>query len=113
MGSCGGRRSQLLQVTVVIGPLLALTGIAIQGAWSNSLVLLFVCAFALVWQIAWGMIPWVYPSEIFSTSERDRAMSFAVFTQYGANAVLLSGSCDAGCAKDPWGNLFLRWIQYT
>merc|ERR1712007_271058 len=28
-------------------------------------------------------------SEIFSTSERDRAMSFAVFTQYNANAVLL------------------------
>merc|ERR1712007_384995 len=38
---------------------------------------------------AWGMIPWVYPSEIFSTSERDRAMSLAVFTQYNANAILL------------------------
>jgi len=87
--SIGGRRSQLLQVTAAIGPLLALTGVAIQGNWSNNLVLIFVCAFALIWQMAWGMIPWVYPSEIFSTSERDRAMSFAVFTQYNANAVLL------------------------
>merc|ERR1712176_872594 len=87
--SVGGRRSQLLQVTALIGPLLALTGVAIQGDWPQMLILVFVCAFALIWQMAWGMIPWVYPSEIFSTSERDRAMSFAVFTQYNANAVLL------------------------
>lgn len=39
--------------------------------------------------MAWGMIPWIYPSEIFTTSERDRAVSLAVFTQYGANAMLL------------------------
>lgn len=85
----GGRRSQLKFVTIIIAPLLILTGIAIKMEWSNNVVLALVCSFALIWQLAWGMIPWLYPSEIFSTAERDRAVSLAVFTQYIANAVLL------------------------
>merc|ERR1712176_134668 len=40
-------------------------------------------------QMAWGMIPWIYPSELFTMAERDRATSFAVFFQYTANAVLM------------------------
>ena len=85
----GGRRSQLLNVTSIIGPLLVCTGVGIKFSWNHTLILIMVCAFATIWQMAWGMIPWLYPSEIFSTSERDRAVSLAVFTQYGANAVLL------------------------
>eukprot|EP00928_Gymnodinium_smaydae_P005349 TRINITY_DN11826_c0_g1_i2.p1 TRINITY_DN11826_c0_g1~~TRINITY_DN11826_c0_g1_i2.p1 ORF type:complete len:528 (+),score=84.24 TRINITY_DN11826_c0_g1_i2:134-1717(+) len=85
----GGRRSQLLYVTCCIGPLLVLTGVAIGAGWPNAFTLVSVCLFAIIWQMAWGMIPWVYPSEIFSTAERDRAVSLAVFTQYAANAILL------------------------
>jgi len=85
----GGRRSQLLSVTSVIGPLMFIAGFSIQYAWNQTFTLCVICLYALVWQMAWGMIPWVYPSELFATSERDRAVSLAVFTQYGANAVLL------------------------
>jgi sugar porter (SP) family MFS transporter len=85
----GGRRSQLLSVTSIIGPLMIVAGFSITYAWNQTFTLFVVCLYALVWQMAWGMIPWVYPSEIFATSERDRAVSLAVFTQYGANAVLL------------------------
>merc|ERR1719277_714813 len=35
------------------------------------------------------MIPWVYPSELFTMGERDRATSLAVFMQYGSNALLM------------------------
>jgi len=85
----GGRRSQLLSVTSAIAPLMIVAGVSIIYGWNQTFTLFLVCLYALIWQMAWGMIPWVYPSEIFTTSERDRAVSLAVFTQYGANAVLL------------------------
>eukprot|EP00931_Biecheleriopsis_adriatica_P116026 TRINITY_DN91739_c0_g1_i1.p1 TRINITY_DN91739_c0_g1~~TRINITY_DN91739_c0_g1_i1.p1 ORF type:complete len:518 (+),score=88.13 TRINITY_DN91739_c0_g1_i1:119-1555(+) len=85
----GGRRPQLLLVTVCLVPLIFLTGLASALSWPPSLMLVFVVAFGAVWQLAWGPLPWVYPSEIFSISERDRATSIAVFFQYGANAVLM------------------------
>merc|ERR1712190_90646 len=57
--------------------------------WSHSFVLTLVCLIGFTWQCAWGIIPWVYPSEIFTMAERDRATSLAVFVQYGANALLM------------------------
>jgi hypothetical protein len=85
----GGRRPQLLAVTVVIIPLLALVALSVSLTWPSTLTLVFVVMFGFFWEIAWGPLPWVYPSEIFSISERDRATSLAVFCQYAANAVLL------------------------
>jgi len=37
---------------------------------------------------AWGTVPWVYPSEIFSMAERQKAMGLAVFFQYGVNTLV-------------------------
>jgi len=85
----GGRRSQLLGVSIVICPLFLLSGLAAAFSWSHAIKLTLVCLIGLIWQMAWGMIPWVYPSEIFTISERDRATSLAVFLQYGSNAVLM------------------------
>lgn len=85
----GGRRRQLLYVTGVIGPLMLINGLSIMLGWPGYVTLVALVLFAMVWQMAWGMIPWIYPAEIFNTSERDRAMSLTVFTQYAANAVLL------------------------
>jgi SP family sugar:H+ symporter-like MFS transporter len=85
----GGRRAQLLAVTLVICPLLLLIGVAVRQEWSRTAELVLIGAFAFSWQVAWGMIPWVYPSELFTMAERDRATSLAVFTQYAANAVLM------------------------
>lgn len=84
----GGRRIQLAAVTAAICPLLILVGLAAKCGWPTHLELALVCLFAFTWQLAWGMIPWVYPSELFTMSERDRATSLAVFVQYAANALL-------------------------
>jgi len=85
----GGRRPQLLAVTTIIIPLLVLVALSVSLAWPSTLTLVFVVMFGFFWEIAWGPLPWVYPSEIFSISERDRATSLAVFCQYAANAILL------------------------
>merc|ERR1712060_127908 len=85
----GGRFPQLLGVTAFICPVLFLMGAAVQLGWSTDLELVFACLFAFGWQVAWGMIPWVYPSELFTMAERDRATALAVFVQYAANAVLM------------------------
>jgi hypothetical protein len=85
----GGRRIQLALVTATICPLLVLVGLSHQFGWSSDLNLVLMCLFAFSWQLAWGMIPWVYPSELFTMAERDRATSLAVFVQYAANAVLV------------------------
>jgi sugar porter (SP) family MFS transporter len=84
----GGRRVQLALVTATICPLLVLVGLSSQFGWSTHLELALLCLFAFTWQLAWGMIPWVYPSELFTMAERDRATSLAVFVQYAANAAL-------------------------
>merc|ERR1712113_1376732 len=64
-------------------------GASVQLGWSTNLELVFACLFAFGWQLAWGMIPWVYPSELFTMAERDRATSLAVAVQYAANAILM------------------------
>jgi len=87
--SRGGRFPQLVGVTLFICPMLFLMGASVQFGWSTSLELVFLCLFALAWQMAWGMIPWVYPSELFTMAERERCTSLAVFMQYASNAVLM------------------------
>jgi sugar porter (SP) family MFS transporter len=85
----GGRRMQLMAVTATAIPLTLLIGLSAEFSWPNAVSLVVICAFAFDWQLAWGMIPWVYPSELFSMSERDRATSLAVLVQYLANALLM------------------------
>merc|ERR1712146_243560 len=45
-----------------------------------------LCVYAAGFQFAWGLVPWVYPSEIFTMSERIKSMSLAVFFQYAVNS---------------------------
>lgn len=86
--SRGGRRPQLLGATILMGPSLVVAGAFLQTGSSNIVVAVMVCLFALGFQSGWGMIPWVYPSEIFSNKEREVAMGFAVGFQYFMNAVI-------------------------
>jgi len=85
--SCGGRRRQLLIASVVMfvalfmqgaGLLFDFGGVKIQQAG----LLMYVAAF----QFGWGLIPWLYPSEIFSMNERVKCLSLAVTFQYAVNA---------------------------
>merc|ERR1712113_975595 len=80
----GGRRIQLLGATFLMGPALLIGGFGIAFAWPGVIALVYAFGF----QAAWGAIPWVYPSEIFSMAEKERAISLSVFFQYGANALI-------------------------
>ncbi|KNC80942.1 hypothetical protein SARC_06707 [Sphaeroforma arctica JP610] len=82
----GGRRRQLLMATFIMGPPLILGGVSLQLDWNGYITMVMVCVYGFGFQLTWGMIPWIYPSEIFSMREKDKAMSFAVFWQYLFNA---------------------------
>jgi len=84
----GGRRIQLLGATFLMGPALLIGGFGLAFAWPGIIALLMVLVYAFGFQAAWGAIPWVYPSEIFSMAEKERAISLSVFFQYGANALI-------------------------
>jgi len=88
----GGRRIQLLGATVVMGPSLLLAGIGLKLHWPGLVTIVTLCVYAFGFQVAWGIIPWVYPSEIFTMSEKDTANSVAVFWQYAFNAVINLGT---------------------
>jgi len=84
----GGRRSQLLLATCCMGPPLFLSAIFLQVDAPWILGALMLCIYGCAFQYAWGLVPWVYPSEIFTMSERTAAMGIAVFFQYGMNALV-------------------------
>eukprot|EP00450_Noctiluca_scintillans_P021179 CAMPEP_0194520284 /NCGR_PEP_ID=MMETSP0253-20130528/54194_1 /TAXON_ID=2966 /ORGANISM="Noctiluca scintillans" /LENGTH=561 /DNA_ID=CAMNT_0039364499 /DNA_START=34 /DNA_END=1719 /DNA_ORIENTATION=+ len=54
------------------------------GCCLLACVCLYMCSFA----IAWGGVPWVYPSEIFPMSVKEKAMSTSVFSQWLANFLI-------------------------
>jgi len=85
----GGRKIQLLVAAVIMGPPLLLAAAALQYEWSTTIVMLCVLIYGAGFQLAWGMIPWIYPAEIFTMSEREKSVSLAVGLNYIANAVVV------------------------
>lgn len=47
-----------------------------------------VCLYMSSYAIAWGGVPWVYPSEIFPMAVKEKALSTSVFSQWTANFVI-------------------------
>jgi len=84
----GGRRIQLMGATIFMGPALVVAGLALLLKWSGYITLVMVCVYGFFFQFAWGTIPWIYPSEIFTMAEKDRALGLAVFVQYAINGVV-------------------------
>jgi sugar porter (SP) family MFS transporter len=83
----GGRRRQLLIAAIIMGPpLFVAAGTLGKVPWQVGATM--ICIYAWGFQFAWGTVPWVYPSEIFSMAERSKAMGLAVFFQYGMNTVV-------------------------
>lgn len=87
--SVGGRRCQLLLATVIMGPPLAIAATALEENWTPVILMAMVCVYGGGFQFAWGTVPWIYPSEIFSMSEKESAISLAVFTNYMFNALIV------------------------
>jgi sugar porter (SP) family MFS transporter len=51
------------------------------------LLVVFVCIYAIGFG-PWGVIPWVYPSEIFPMDVKEKAMSLSVCSQWFANFLI-------------------------
>jgi len=84
----GGRRVQLICATCIMGPPLVLAGIAKLADWPGWIAVVALFLYGPGFQFAWGIIPWVYPSEIFSMSEKDRAVSLATFFVFVLNFLI-------------------------
>ncbi|CAK8992003.1 unnamed protein product [Durusdinium trenchii] len=85
----GGRRSQLLIATVLMGPPLVLAGLALQYGLPGIITMVCVIIYGVGFQFAWGTIPWIYPAEIFTMAEKEAAVSLAVGVNYLANAAII------------------------
>jgi sugar porter (SP) family MFS transporter len=87
--SVGGRRVQLLGATILMGPSLVLAGFGLSFSWPGIITMIMVCLYGVGFQLAWGTVPWIYPSEIFTMAEKEKAVSLAIFLQYAANAIVV------------------------
>lgn len=90
----GGRRSQLLAATVVMGPPLIIAGMGMLIGWAGKnggaswVPLVALALYAPAFQFAWGIVPWIYPAEIFAMNEKDKALSLATFIVFALNFVI-------------------------
>jgi len=63
-----------------------------------------VCIYAIGFG-PWGVIPWVYPSEIFPMDVKEKAMSTSVFSQWIANFLIAFLVVQQVHALGAWGTL--------
>merc|ERR1712217_186178 len=85
----GGRKCQLLVATCIMGPPLVVAATALAQHWPSFITVACVCIYGGGFQFAWGMVPWIYPSEIFNMAEKESAVSLAVFANYMFNALIV------------------------
>merc|ERR1712039_797031 len=85
----GGRRCQLLVATCLMGPPLVVAATSLAQDWSSYITVACVCIYGGGFQFAWGMVPWIYPSEIFNMAEKESAIALAVFVNYMFNALIV------------------------
>jgi len=85
----GGRKCQLLVATCIMGPPLIVAATAIGQHWPSFITVICVCIYGGGFQFAWGLVPWIYPSELFSMKEKESAVSLAVFCNYVYNALIV------------------------
>lgn len=81
----GGRRSQLLYATLIMGPPLVIAGIGKLLGWTSIISILALVLYGPGFQVSWGIITWLYPAEIFSMSEKDKAVSMSTFMVFAIN----------------------------
>jgi hypothetical protein len=88
----GGRKCQLLSASVFMGPPLILAAICRYtngfGNENYKLIEFMVYLFSFGFQMAWGIVPWFYPAELFTMAERERALSISTFCGFGFNVLV-------------------------
>lgn len=85
----GGRRNMLILSALMMALPMFIAAMAVTWSWSGVIVVVMVIIYSFSFEVAWGPVPWVYASEIFSQAERDAATGLAVGMEYGANAVIV------------------------
>jgi len=70
---------------VVMGPPLVIAGIGKLSGWTSVISIIALVFYGPGFQFAWGIIPWIYPAEIFSMAEKDKAVSVSTFCEFAIN----------------------------
>merc|ERR1712151_392083 len=85
----GGRRNMFVLAAWIMALPMFVAAMAVAQNWAAALIVGMVLVYGFGFQVAWGPVPWVYASEIFSNAERDAANGLAIGMEYGANAVIV------------------------
>merc|ERR1711920_1037496 len=85
----GGRRNMLVLAALMMAFPMFIAAMAVTWNWSGVIVVVMTVFYSFSFEVAWGPVPWVYASEIFSNAERDAASGLAVGMEYGANALIV------------------------
>lgn len=88
----GGRKSQLMTASFFMGPPLVVAAIvrfmfcSDDGTCTNGFIVeIALFLFGFGFQMAWGIIPWFYPAELFHMKERETALSVSTFFGFAFN----------------------------
>jgi len=84
----GGRRKQLNAAAVLMGPALIIGAIAGWAKFSHQVTVVALFVFGFGFQMAWGIIPWFYPAELFTMREREMALSLSTFSGFAMNVFI-------------------------
>jgi len=102
----GGRRKQLNLGSTLMGGALIIGAVAGWAGWSGQITVAALYIFGLGFQLAWGIIPWFYPAEIFTMREKEMAMSLSTFCNFAAN-VLVSQVAVPMLRWSPYGTFLI------
>lgn len=81
----GGRKSQLMIASFFMGPPLVVAAIVKFMGTGGVVVEIALFLFGFGFQMAWGIIPWFYPAELFHMKERETALSVSTFFGFAFN----------------------------
>jgi len=84
----GGRRIQLNGAAAFMVPALFIAAVAGWAKWSSQIIMIAMFVFGFGFQLAWGIIPWFYPAEIFTMQEKEGALSVSTCCNFAANVVI-------------------------
>lgn len=84
----GGRRKQLNGAAALMGPALIIGAVAGWANWSHQITEVALFVFGFGFQLAWGIIPWFYPAELFTMREREAALSLSTFSGFAMNVAI-------------------------
>jgi sugar porter (SP) family MFS transporter len=84
----GGRKCQLLSASLFMGPPLLVAAIVDFAHLDPRIIGYMVYLFSFGFQMAWGIVPWFYPAELFRMNERERALSISTFAGFLFNVIV-------------------------